>query len=177
MRAGGHVTKMADKMFNPWRSRPAKGPSQRSPAHSIQFNRGLGCNWLAVGLSTAKPAANCGLDGPCSLIPRVRGFIMWMNCQNYFRAVPLMTWLCGSLLFSVNLNAGPLRPNIILILADDLGFSDLGCYGSEIATPNLDHLAAGGLRLNQFYNTPRCCPSRASRWRPRYFDRRCCIQC
>lgn len=56
----------------------------------------------------------------------------------------------------------PARPNIILILADDLGFSDLGCYGSEIATPNLDKLAAGGLRFTQFYTTPRCCPTRAS---------------
>ncbi|MDB6067600.1 MAG: arylsulfatase [Pedosphaera sp.] len=49
-----------------------------------------------------------------------------------------------------------------MILADDLGFSDLGCYGSEIPTPNLDKLAAGGLRFTQFYNTPRCCPSRAA---------------
>jgi arylsulfatase A-like enzyme len=54
------------------------------------------------------------------------------------------------------------RPNIIVILADDMGFSDLGCYGSEIATPNLDKLAAGGLRFTQFYNMPRCCPSRAA---------------
>ena len=54
------------------------------------------------------------------------------------------------------------RPNIVVILADDLGFSDLGCYGSEIPTPNLDKLAAGGLRFTQFYNTPRCCPSRAA---------------
>jgi len=54
------------------------------------------------------------------------------------------------------------RPNIILILADDMGFSDIGCYGSEIATPNLNKLAAGGLRFTQFYNNPRCCPSRAS---------------
>ena len=54
------------------------------------------------------------------------------------------------------------RPNIILILADDMGFSDIGCYGSEIATPNLDKLAAGGLRFTQFYNSPRCCPSRAA---------------
>src|SRR4051812_4917043 len=54
------------------------------------------------------------------------------------------------------------RPNIILILADDLGFSDLGCYGSEISTPNLDQLAARGLRMTQFYNTPRCCPTRAA---------------
>lgn len=54
------------------------------------------------------------------------------------------------------------RPNIILILADDLGYSDLGCYGSEIATPNLDRLAAGGLRFSQFYNAARCCPSRAA---------------
>jgi len=54
------------------------------------------------------------------------------------------------------------RPNVIIILADDVGFSDLGCYGSEIATPNLDALAAGGVRFTQFYNTARCCPTRAS---------------
>lgn len=58
--------------------------------------------------------------------------------------------------------SGHARPNIVLILADDLGFSDLGCYGSEIATPNLDNLAGNGLRFTQFYNTPRCCPSRAA---------------
>jgi arylsulfatase A-like enzyme len=54
------------------------------------------------------------------------------------------------------------RPNFLLILADDLGFSDLGCYGGEIRTPHLDRLAAGGLRYTQFYNCTRCCPSRAS---------------
>lgn len=54
------------------------------------------------------------------------------------------------------------RPNIILIMADDLGFSDIGPYGSEIATPNLDRLAKGGVKFSQFYNTARCCPTRAS---------------
>lgn len=54
------------------------------------------------------------------------------------------------------------RPNVILILADDLGYSDIGCYGGEIATPNLDRLARNGLRFRQFYNSTRCCPSRAS---------------
>ncbi len=54
------------------------------------------------------------------------------------------------------------RPNIILIMADDMGYSDIGCYGGEISTPNLDRLAAGGLRFTQFYNTARCCPTRAS---------------
>ncbi|MBT4694609.1 MAG: arylsulfatase [Planctomycetaceae bacterium] len=54
------------------------------------------------------------------------------------------------------------RPNIIVILADDMGYSDIGCYGSEIDTPNLDGLAADGLRFTQFYNTARCCPTRAS---------------
>ena len=52
-------------------------------------------------------------------------------------------------------------PNVMLILADDLGFSDLGCYGGEIKTPNLDRLAADGLRFTQFYNTARCWPTRA----------------
>lgn len=54
------------------------------------------------------------------------------------------------------------KPNIILILADDMGFSDLGCYGSEIRTPNLDNLARNGIRYAQFYNGARCCPTRAS---------------
>ncbi len=54
------------------------------------------------------------------------------------------------------------KPNILIILADDLGFSDLGCYGGDIQTPNLDALAANGLRFTQFYNTARCWPSRAA---------------
>ncbi len=54
------------------------------------------------------------------------------------------------------------RPNIIIVLCDDMGFSDLGCYGGEIQTPNLDQLAANGLRFTQFYNTARCCPTRAA---------------
>lgn len=53
-------------------------------------------------------------------------------------------------------------PNILLIMADDMGFSDLGCYGSEIRTPNIDALARNGARFTQFYNTARCCPTRAS---------------
>ena len=54
------------------------------------------------------------------------------------------------------------RPNIIVIMADDMGYSDIGCYGSEISTPNLDRLASRGLRFTQFYNMARCCPTRAS---------------
>ena len=56
----------------------------------------------------------------------------------------------------------PAPPNIILIMSDDMGYSDIGCYGGEISTPNLDRLAANGLRFTQFYNTARCCPTRAS---------------
>jgi arylsulfatase len=56
----------------------------------------------------------------------------------------------------------PAKPNILLILNDDMGYSDLGCYGGEIQTPNLDALAGGGVRFTQCYTTARCCPSRAS---------------
>lgn len=70
------------------------------------------------------------------------------------------------LIFSSDANARqgeqPTRPNIVVILVDDMGFSDLGCYGGEIHTPNIDRLAAGGLRFRQFYNCARCCPTRAS---------------
>ncbi|HSD00703.1 MAG TPA: arylsulfatase [Casimicrobiaceae bacterium] len=54
------------------------------------------------------------------------------------------------------------RPNVVLILVDDMGFSDIGCYGGEVKTPNIDRLAQRGVRFSQFYNTARCSPSRAS---------------
>jgi arylsulfatase A-like enzyme len=85
------------------------------------------------------------------------------------RLKKLSFWLAGLFMLAPCLNGKaaepakvPPRPNIILILADDMGFSDLGCYGSEISTPNIDHLAAKGIRFTQFYNTGRCCPTRAS---------------
>lgn len=56
----------------------------------------------------------------------------------------------------------PKRPHIVLIMADDMGYSDIGCYGSEIRTPTLDRLAQNGLRFRDFYNTAKCCPSRAA---------------
>jgi arylsulfatase A-like enzyme len=68
-------------------------------------------------------------------------------------------WLLGGLAAAEEPTA---RPNVVVFLADDLGYSDLGCYGSEIATPHLDALARGGLRFTEFYNTGRCWPTRAS---------------
>ncbi|HWD91318.1 MAG TPA: arylsulfatase [Verrucomicrobiae bacterium] len=87
---------------------------------------------------------------------RVMGFLSaWKQ--------PLLLALLGSLAARCPAaDTKPPRPNVILILADDLGYSDLGCFGSEISTPNLDHLASQGLRMTQFYTTPRCCPSRAA---------------
>jgi arylsulfatase len=56
----------------------------------------------------------------------------------------------------------PKRPNIVVVLADDMGYSDIGSFGGEIETPHLDRLAEGGVRFTQFYNAGRCCPTRAS---------------
>ena len=75
----------------------------------------------------------------------------------------LLTFLCS--LWSCTNTSEPEKtppPNIILIMGDDMGYSDLACYGGEINTPNLDQLAMNGLRFTQFYNTARCCPTRAS---------------
>ncbi|MEQ1830369.1 MAG: arylsulfatase [Pirellula sp.] len=67
------------------------------------------------------------------------------------------------ILFAHHLHgAAPSKPNIIFIMADDLGYSDIGCYGGEIETPNLDSLAKNGLRFTQFYNTARCWPTRGA---------------
>src|SRR4051812_27565231 len=74
------------------------------------------------------------------------------------------TRVCVAMLLTIVVHCASAaqRPNIIVILGDDIGFSDLGCMGSEIQTPNLDALASDGLRFTQFYNTARCCPSRAA---------------
>ncbi len=79
-----------------------------------------------------------------------------------FGAVSMALPGCGGLFQSEAGRACGKEPNIVLIMADDMGFSDIGCYGGEIDTPNLDGLAANGLRFTQFYNTARCCPTRAS---------------
>ncbi len=71
-------------------------------------------------------------------------------------------FILSSISLMASLFAAPPRPNIILIMADDVGYSDIGCYGGEIRTPNLDALARDGVRFTQFYNTARCCPTRAS---------------
>ena len=72
--------------------------------------------------------------------------------------------LVGALMvcLAASVSAAARKPNIVLFLADDMGYSDAGCYGGEIATPNLDRLAKEGLRFTQFYNTARCWPSRAA---------------
>ncbi len=77
--------------------------------------------------------------------------------MNRFLPVLFLLTVCGSAAA-----VEPARPNIVVVLSDDMGFSDIGCYGSEIATPHLDALAAGGLRFTQFYNSARCCPTRSS---------------
>ena len=75
----------------------------------------------------------------------------------------LATWAWLAVLaFCGQVSAVDQPPNFLVILADDLGYSDIGCYGSEIQTPNLDALAAGGVRYTQFYNTARCWPTRAA---------------
>ena len=90
-----------------------------------------------------------------SVVPRLRSMVAWLL------AAVAAVWSIDSGGRAFSAETGPV-PNIVLILADDMGYSDLGCYGGEILTPNLDKLAAGGLRFTQFYNAARCCPTRAA---------------
>lgn len=69
---------------------------------------------------------------------------------------------CLSLGAVALLSAAPVKTNVVVMMSDDMGYSDIGCYGSEVETPHLDAMAAGGLRFTQFYNTARCCPTRAA---------------
>lgn len=83
--------------------------------------------------------------------------------MNKLKPVEILT--IGGALLSAGLQAQPVkpdRPNIMIIMLDDMGYSDLGCYGGEIMTPNMDRLAAGGVRFTQMHNSARCCPTRAS---------------
>src|SRR3546814_596019 len=89
-------------------------------------------------------------------------FTNMKNCLNRITLVLVASGLLSCQPSGQTGQSGDERPNIVLIMADDLGFSDLGCYGGEIQTPHLDSLAENGLRFSQFYNTSRCCPSRAS---------------
>jgi arylsulfatase A-like enzyme len=84
-------------------------------------------------------------------------------------ATVLAALLVSPAIFAQRDNAASVdRPNIVVILTDDMGFSDLGCFGGEIETPNLDSLAAGGLRFTEFHNTARCWPTRATLMSGRY---------
>lgn len=86
------------------------------------------------------------------------------NVLRYHLQKIVIVLLLSALIFNKAAAQSPKdsRPNIVLILADDLGFSDIGCYGAEISTPNIDKLAKNGIRFTQFYNASRCCPTRAA---------------
>ncbi len=84
------------------------------------------------------------------------------RCRTIALAAATLLGLVGSASAASAPVPGPPRPNVVLIMADDMGYSDLGSYGGEIDTPHIDALAAKGLRFTQFYNTGRCCPTRAS---------------
>ena len=90
-----------------------------------------------------------------------RAFQAILSNRSYIGSIVLLALLAPVALQAAD-SSKPSKPNIVVILADDLGFSDLGCYGSEISTPNLDRLAGNGLRFSQFYNTAKCHSSRVS---------------
>lgn len=103
------------------------------------------------------PSANNALSGvgraPSRYLQYRFGVVVLSTCVT----------LCLQLILATSVQADEGRsPNVLLILADDLGYSDLGCYGGEIETPNLDRLAQQGVRFTQFYNTARCWPTRAA---------------
>ena len=85
-----------------------------------------------------------------------------MNMTKLFTSVLTTVGVLVSLSLAASRVQAAEAPNIVLIMSDDMGFSDIGCYGGEINTPHLDQLANDGLRFSQFYNTARCCPTRAA---------------
>lgn len=120
-----------------------------------------------VGDLTAARWANYADCGPEPLVKsRVMHRLTWPERISSFRLespkILVLSVLVALVPAAVKSSSAAGPPNVIIFLADDLGFSDLGCYGSEIETSNLDALAAGGLRFTQFYNTARCWPTRGA---------------
>lgn len=107
--------------------------------------------------------AKCeGRGAPQGMMGAMPPEISTLNRRDLLRwsaASVALPWACGP---ADETASSPKRPNIIVTMADDMGFSDIGCYGGEINTPVLDGLAAQGLRFRSFYNSARCCPTRAS---------------
>ncbi|MCX7016146.1 MAG: arylsulfatase [Candidatus Sumerlaeota bacterium] len=91
-----------------------------------------------------------------------RDFLRWGGAGLAGLALPRAALSAGVNAATRPAGAAPARPNIVLMMADDMGYSDLGCYGGEIHTPNLDGLARQGVRFSQFYNNAKCVPTRAS---------------
>jgi arylsulfatase len=98
------------------------------------------------------------------MTPHPPGDVAMMNRQHRSVALATAALLGFAAVAAAKPPTGeaPPRPNVVLIMADDMGYSDVGSYGGEVDTPHIDALAAGGLRYTQFYNTGRCCPTRAS---------------
>jgi arylsulfatase A-like enzyme len=88
--------------------------------------------------------------------PKLKIAALFMKIILRFLSIILLGFGCHSL------NAATNRPNVILILVDDMGWSNIGCYGGMVETPNIDRLARDGVRFDQFYNAARCCPTRAT---------------
>jgi arylsulfatase A-like enzyme len=90
------------------------------------------------------------------------GVDSWQDIADTMKSLRIVLAVVCAAVFATPALAADSKPNILVILADDLGYADLGCYGGEIETPNLDALARGGLQFSQAYNTARCWPSRAA---------------
>ncbi len=93
-----------------------------------------------------------------------------MNKQKEVFAILAILLICKLNVFA-QVTKTPTKPNILIILADDMGYSDIGCYGGEIHTPNIDRLAANGVKFSQMYNTSKCFPTRATLLTGVYYQR------
>jgi len=104
------------------------------------------------------PGRNLSMPGFFHRIPRLRAGQTTSRPGKFTEMKPvILVWLLAA-----STATAAEKPNLLIILADDLGWSDVGCHGSEIATPNIDRLAKEGMKFRQFYNAARCCPSRAA---------------
>jgi len=91
--------------------------------------------------------------------------------MNHRPIIPLLVALLLAPLPALHAAAPPTKPNILIVLVDDMGYSDIGCFGGEIHTPNIDRLAANGMKFSQMYNTAKCYPTRASLQTGVYYQR------
>src|SRR5678815_3060265 len=153
---------MAIPALTPAANATAGSQSEARPALDRSAARNGSITRLSIWRAMCFALLPCILPRPVREVATVTWRFQWFRSAKLGTAIAVVVLVVLGTLRATEAAQADARPNIVIILVDDMGWSDIGPYGGEIPTPNLDALAARGVRFTQFYSTPRCSPTRAS---------------